>query len=128
MKLIKIQTKFNCSADDLWNLFSDVTRSDWVPFAKDILLEDNIRTFVMDGVGEIKEQIIDLNNEKKTLSYSVIKSPAPLNHHLAKILVLSEAENRATLIWTSEVEPDHFEQLIKDGMESSITLIKKILE
>ena len=92
MKLIKIQTKFNCSADDLWNLFSDVTRSDWVPFAKDILLEDNIRTFIMDGVGEIKEQIIDLNNEKKTLSYSVIKSPAPLNHHLAKILVLSEAE------------------------------------
>ena len=128
MKLIKIQTKFNCSADDLWNLFSDVTRSDWVPFAKDILLEDNIRTFIMDGVGEIKEQIIDLNNEKKTLSYSVIKSPAPLNHHLAKILVFSEAENRATLIWTSEVEPDHFEQLIKDGMESSITLIKKILE
>ena len=128
MKLIKIKTKFNCSADDLWNLFSDVTRSDWVPFAKDILLEDNIRTFIMDGVGEIKEQIIDLNNEKKTLSYSVIKSPAPLNHHLAKILVLAEAENRATLIWTSEVEPDHFEQLIKDGMESSITLIKKILE
>ena len=128
MKLSKIQTKFNCSADDLWNLFSDVTRSDWVPFAKDILLEDNIRTFVMDGVGEIKEQIIDLNNEKKTLSYSVIKSPAPLNHHLAKISVLAEAENRVTLIWTSEVEPDHFEQLIKDGMESSITLIKKILE
>lgn len=128
MKLIKIQTKFNCSADDLWNLFSDVTRSDWVPFAKDILLEDNIRTFVMDGVGEIKEQIIDLNNEKKTLSYSVIKSPAPLSHHLAKISVLAEIENRATLIWTSEVEPDHFEQLIKDGMESSITLIKKILE
>ena len=128
MKLIKIQTKFNCSADDLWNLFSDVTRSDWVPFAKDILLEDNIRTFVMDGVGEIKEQIIDLNNEKKTLSYSVIKSPAPLNHHLAKISVSAEVENHATLIWTSEVEPDHFEQLIKDGMESSITLIKKILE
>ena len=128
MKLIKIQTKFNCSADDLWNLFSDVTRSDWVPFAKDILLEDNFRTFVMDGVGEIKEQIIDLNKEKKTLSYSVIKSPAPLKHHLAKISVLAETENRATLIWTSEVEPDHFEQLIKDGMESSITLIKKILE
>ena len=57
----------------------------------------------------------------------MIKSPAPLNHHLAKVTVL-EDNNFSKLVWTSEVEPDEFEKLISDGMKSSIEMIKKILE
>tara|TARA_B100000073_G_scaffold25_1_gene13 strand:+ start:1026 stop:1409 length:384 start_codon:yes stop_codon:yes gene_type:complete len=127
MKKIKIEKQIKCSADSLWELFEDVTRSDWVPFANEIVLEDDVRTFKMDGVGEIKEQIIEKDQVNKSLTYSVIKSPAPLNHHLAKVTVL-EDNNLSKLVWTSEVEPDEFEQLISDGMESSIEMIKKILE
>ena len=50
---IKLEKQIKCSSDDLWGLFSDVTRSDWVPFANSISLEDDVRTFVMEGVGEI---------------------------------------------------------------------------
>ena len=46
---------------------------------------------------------------------------------LAKVMVL-EDNNFSKLVWTSEVEPDEFEKLIADGMESSIEMIKKILE
>ena len=127
MKKIRIEKQIKCSVDSLWELFSDVTRSDWVPFANEIILENDIRTFKMDGVGEIKEKIIEKDQANKSLTYSVIKSPAPLDHHLAKVTVLEE-NNFAKLVWTSEVEPDEFEKLIADGMESSIEMIKKILE
>ena len=127
MKKIRIEKQIKCSVDSLWELFSDVTRSDWVPFANEIILENDIRTFKMDGVGEIKEKIIEKDQANKSLTYSVIKSPAPLNHHLAKVTVL-EDNNFSKLVWTSEVEPDEFEKLIADGMESSIEMIKKILE
>ena len=127
MKKIKIEKQIKCSADSLWKLFADVTRSDWVPFANEIVLENDVRTFKMDGVGEIKEQIIEKDQANKSLTYSVIKSPAPLNHHLAKVKVI-EDNNFSKLVWTSEVEPDEFEKLISDGMESSIEMIKKILE
>ena len=127
MKKIRIEKQIKCSADLLWKLFADVTRSDWVPFANEIVLENDVRTFKMDGVGEIKEQIIEKDQANKSLTYSVIKSPAPLNHHLAKVTVL-EDNNFSKLVWTSEVEPDEFEKLISDGMESSIEMIKKILE
>ena len=127
MKKIRIEKQIKCSVDSLWELFSDVTRSDWVPFANEIILENDVRTFKMDGVGEIKEKIIEKDQANKSLTYSVIKSPAPLDHHLAKVTVLEE-NNFAKLVWTSEVEPDEFEQLISDGMESSIEMIKKILE
>ena len=127
MKKIRIEKQIKCSVDSLWELFSDVTRSDWVPFANEIILENDVRTFKMDGVGEIKEKIIEKDQANKSLTYSVIKSPAPLNHHLAKVTVL-EDKNFSKLVWTSEVEPDEFEKLITDGMESSIEMIKKILE
>ena len=127
MKKIRIEKQIKCSVDSLWELFSDVTRSDWVPFANEIILENDVRTFKMDGVGEIKEKIIEKDQANKSLTYSVIKSPAPLDHHLAKVTVLEE-NNFAKLVWTSEVEPDEFEKLISDGMESSIEMIKKILE
>ena len=127
MKKIRIEKQIKCSADSLWELFADVTRSDWVPFADEIIFENDVRTFKMDGVGEIQEKIIEKDKAKKSLTYSVIKSPAPLSHHLANITVV-EDNNFSKLIWTSEVDPDEFEKLIVDGMESSIEMIKKILE
>ena len=127
MKKIRIEKQIKCSADSLWELFADVTRSDWVPFADEIIFENDVRTFKMDGVGEIQEKIIEKDKAKKSLTYSVIKSPAPLSHHLANIAVV-EDNNFSKLVWTSEVDPDEFEKLIVDGMESSIEMIKKILE
>ena len=56
-----------------------------------------------------------------------MQSPVPLDHHLARVTIL-ENKNFSKLIWVSEVEPDKFEKLIKDGMESSIAMIQKILE
>jgi len=127
MVKIKIEKQIECTVDSLWELFSDVTRSDWVPFANKILYEDGVRTFVMEGVGEIKEKIIEINHSEKSLTYKVVQSPVPLDHHLAKVTIL-EDKNFSKLIWVSEIKPDKFEKLIKDGMESSIEMIQKILE
>jgi hypothetical protein len=127
MKTIRIEKQIKCSVNSLWELFADVTRSDWVPFANEITFENDIRTFKMDGVGEIQEKIIEKDQVNKSLTYAVIKSPAPLSHHLAKVTVYEDS-NFSKLVWISEVEPDEFEKLIADGMESSIEMIKKILE
>ena len=85
MAKIKIEKQIKCTVDSLWELFSDVTRSDWVPFANKILYEDGVRTFIMEGVGEIKEKIIEINHSEKSLTYKVVQSPVPLDHHLAKL-------------------------------------------
>ncbi len=127
MVKIKIEKQIKCTVDSLWELFSDVTRSDWVPFANKILYEDGVRTFIMEGVGEIKEKIIEINHSEKSLTYKVVQSPVPLDHHLAKVTIL-EDKNFSKLIWVSEIKPDKFEKLIKDGMESSVETIQKILE
>ena len=45
MKKIRVEKHIKCSADSLWELFADVTRSDWVPFANEIVFENDVRTF-----------------------------------------------------------------------------------
>ena len=79
-------------------------------------------------LGEIKEKILLLDNENRHMSYRVIKSPVPLEHHLAEIKLTESETNKTKLYWRSEIKPDTFEKLIKDGMEASIQMIKKIVE
>ena len=128
MKIIEITTLLNSPIDRVWEIFSDLTRADWVPFAEKITLEEGVRKFEMEGVGEIKEKILLLDNENRHMSYRVIKSPVPLEHHLAEIKLTESETNKTKLYWRSEINPDVFEKLIKDGMEASIEMIKKIVE
>ena len=58
MKTLKEENIFNCSAEALWNILSDVSRSDWVPSVDSISLKDNMRSFSMDGIGEVTEEIL----------------------------------------------------------------------
>ena len=63
MKVLKERKVLECSALDLWNILSDVTRCDWVPTINKIDLEGDFRVFEMEGMGKIKEQILLLDNE-----------------------------------------------------------------
>jgi hypothetical protein len=56
MKTLKEETKFNCSADELWLILSDVGRCDWVPTIEKISLEGDFRHFEMTGMGQITEK------------------------------------------------------------------------
>ena len=58
MKTLKEEVKFNCSADELWAILSDIGRCDWVPTIEKIVLEGDLRHFEMTGMGQITEKII----------------------------------------------------------------------
>ena len=57
MKILKEEVLFNCSAEALWEVLSDVSRSDWVPSIESISLVGNLRSFDMDGIGSVTEEI-----------------------------------------------------------------------
>jgi hypothetical protein len=51
MKTLKEEVKFNCSADELWAILSDIGRCDWVPTIEKIVLEGDLKTFRNDWDG-----------------------------------------------------------------------------
>ena len=127
MKTLKDETKFNCSADELWLILSDVGRCDWVPTIEKISLEGDFRHFEMTGMGQITEKILKQDDASMTLQYSAIKTPAPIEHHLATMQIASLNEQECMLSWTTEISPDIFADGIHQGMLISIDGIKKVI-
>ena len=60
MKKIHETTPFNVSGDHVWGVISNVSRCDWLPTVNHIDLDGDIRSFEMEGMGKIKERIIEL--------------------------------------------------------------------
>jgi hypothetical protein len=127
MKTLKEEARFNCSAHELWVILSDVGRCDWVPTIDKIALEGDFRHFEMTGMGQITEKILKQDNASMTLQYSAIKTPAPIEHHLATMQIVPLNENECLLNWTTEISPDIFAEGIQQGMLISIEGIKTVI-
>ena len=127
MKILKEEVKFNCSADELWAILSDIGRCNWVPTIEKIVVEGDLRHFEMTGMGQITEKILKQDHTSMTLQYSAIRTPAPIENHLATMEVVSLNDQECKLSWTTEISPDIFADGIHQGMLVSIEGIKKVI-
>ena len=127
MKTIEEKRSFNVSPQMIWNIISDLSRSDWVPGVESITLEDNVRTFKMKGMGRLVEKIVKCDHDALELQYSAIETLAPINHHLAKIRLVSNENESTDFIWTTEIDPEEFADAIHQGMVSSLDQLELVL-
>ena len=127
MKKLKEEIQFNCSADELWSILSDVGRCDWVPTINKITLDGDCRHFEMAGMGQITEKILKQDHASMTLQYSAIKTPAPIEHHLATMQISPVNDGECLLKWTTEISPDIFADGIHQGMLVSREGIKSVI-
>ena len=127
MKTIEEKRSFKVSPKMIWEIISDLSRSDWVPGVESITLEDNVRTFKMQGMGRLVEKIIKCDHDTLELEYSAIETLAPINHHLAKIKLVSKENDSTDFIWTTEIDPEEFADAILQGMVSSLDQLELVL-
>ena len=127
MKKLSETAQFNCSAENLWSILSDVGRCDWVPTIEKITLDGDCRVFEMAGMGTITEKILLKDDENMILQYSAIDTPAPIEHHLATMKIIPDGDFACFLEWTTEIEPEIFADSIHQGMLVSIEGIEKVL-
>jgi len=127
MKTIEEKRLFSVPPEMVWNIISDLSRSDWVRGVESITLEDNIRTFKMKGMGRLVEKILKCDHDLLELEYSAIETIAPINHHLAKIKLVSNKNQSTEFIWTTEIDPEEFADAIQQGMISSLDQLELVL-
>ena len=127
MKTLNEITIFDCSANHLWSILSDISRCDWVPTIENITLEDDCSVFEMEGMGTVKEKILLLDNENMKLQYSAVETRTPIQHHLATMQITSFRKETCKLDWTTEIDPEIFADAIHQGMLISIDGIKKVI-
>ena len=126
MKKIVLTEVFNNKPEQLWEILSDLSRSDWVPGVDQISLEGDVRVFDMAGMGQVKEKILECNEENLTLRYSAIETVVTLNHHLA-CMEIKPLENGSLFKWTTEIDPEIFAESIEESMKIILESLKSIL-
>ena len=126
MKKILETRVFQSEASSVWEIISDISRSDWVPGVESIKLDGNKRIFKMTGLGNLVEEIIDCDDSKMKLTYSAIETMAPIAHHLA-IIQLHEDGNNTIFEWSTEIDPPNFADPIHQGMVASLDQLEQIL-
>ena len=57
MKTLTITESLNHNVGLVWEIISDLSRSDWVPGVYKISMENDTREFFMQGMGKIKEKL-----------------------------------------------------------------------
>ena len=127
MKTVTESVSFNHSAKVIWEIISDVSRSDWLPTVNKISIIDDCRVFEMEGMGSITEKILECNHETMTLKYSAIETRTPIKHHLATMQLKSKGNDICELEWTTEIDPEVFSDAIYQGMLISVEGLKKVL-
>jgi len=127
MKSIEERFALQAPIDEVWNILSDISRCDWLPTVNHVEVEGDCRVFEMEGMGKIKEKIIEINHENKTLKYSAIETRTPIDHHLACMQLNAIDDTSTELLWSTEIEPEIFAEAIRQGMLVSAEGLKKVL-
>ena len=127
MKKIEEIREFNYEIEEIWTIISDISRSDWVPGVSKITLENDTRIFEMEGMGDLVERIISCDNSSYELIYSAIKTAVPIDHHLAKIKLIEDAD-KTVFVWSTEIEPEIFADAIQKGVLASLDGLQQVLE
>jgi hypothetical protein len=126
MKKILERRVFQFHPSLIWEIISDISRSDWVPGVESITLDGNKRIFKMKGLGSLVEEIIDCDDSNMKLTYSAIETMAPIIHHLAIIQLLADGDT-TIFEWSTEIDPPDFAEAIQQGMVGSLDQLEQIL-
>jgi carbon monoxide dehydrogenase subunit G len=112
------------SPDEVWKLIRDFgSLGDWMPGVDSCTVDGDVRTIAMMGI-EVKEQLRELDDDARRISYSVIASPMDnLESHLATIAVDPQGDG-SHVTWSVEVSPDELLGLFLPIYEGSVGAIK----
>ena len=78
-------------------------------------LEGDERIVTFTTGAEARERLVDVDDDRRRLVYTVVESPLGLSHHQASVEVLDASDGGSRLVWISDVLPDQVAPII-DGM------------
>jgi hypothetical protein len=87
--------------------------------------DERIVTFVTGA--EARERLIDVDEDRRRLVYSVVESQLGLSYHQASVEVLDGSDGGSRLVWISDVLPDELAPTIEGMMTQGAAAIARTL-
>ena len=110
MANVSMNTTIQASAAEVWKTLSDFNGlPKFVAAIVNSAMEGSgvgaLRTLTLGDGGQIVEKLESLDEQAKSLSYSIVTSPLPLDNYLATVQVRDLGGNQCEVVWSSTFEP-----------------------
>lgn len=123
----KAEVTINRTPDEVWAVVGRFEGLDeWMPGIDKCEMDGDVRKLSSQGM-ELHEQLVNRDEDAKSISYSLIQGPMPIEHHLATIALSPEGDG-TKLVWSYEVKPDEMAAVFGPVYEGSAEAVKTSLE
>jgi Polyketide cyclase / dehydrase and lipid transport len=112
MSKVNMSTRIKGSADEVWKLIRDFNGLPvFISAIKNSTMEGAgigaVRTLSVDGGGPpIKERLEKLDDQAKTLSYSIVTSPLPVQDYFSTVEIKELGPGECEVKWYSTFQPN----------------------
>jgi len=106
MTNVSVKTTINAGADQVWRTVSDFNGLGKfvAAVASSSVNGTGIgaeRTLILKDGGRIVEKLEKLDNDTRTLHYSIVSSPLPVKNYVSKISIHKLGSNQCEITWSS---------------------------
>jgi hypothetical protein len=116
------------SADEVWGVVRDFGGlAAWMPGIDSCRVEGDDRIIEMMGM-ELTEKLVRLDEDARTLVYGIAKSPMPIEHHEATIVVTPVGDGAAHVTYTVDVAPDSMTEAMSGAYAGALKALKSKVE
>lgn len=128
MASAKAEASIARNPDDIWKVVREFAEiADYMPGIDSCTVDGDVRTVGTMGI-TVKEQLRELDDDTRRISYGIIESPMTnmVSHHCT---ISVDAEGDGThLTWTIDVEPDELLPIFQGVYEGSVAAMKEKFE
>jgi hypothetical protein len=89
--------------------------------------DGEVRTVTFANGMVTRERIIDVEDERRRVAYSVIAG-TPMTHHNASMQIVGESDGKCRLIWIADFLPNEFAEQMRPLMQQGARAMKANLE
>ena len=126
MEKAQSEIEIDRPADEVWAVVGDFGGIGFMPGVESVQVDGDVRTVGTMGI-EVKEKLVTHDDASRTIAYSIIAGPVPVEHHQATIQV-EEAGEKSHVTWTVETDDADSATFFNSVYEGSLTALKAHVE
>jgi len=106
MASVSKMARINASAAAVWEVVRDFNGvAKWIgPVVACTMVGEGVgavRTVTLEGGAEVQERLEALDDAERSLSYSIVSSPLPIENYLATIQVAAASDDECEVTWSA---------------------------